>query len=373
MNDGKQKLASLQILRGLAAVWVVVYHLEFLAAQYYHVSLGISLVHAGQLGVHLFFVLSGFIIFWIHGQDAGNASDIRSYYLKRVTRIYPLLIVLNVVKLAYMAVSGYGVRQDKFDLSSMLGSFLLLPTTANYLIDVTWSLTYEIWFYLGFGILLLLGRSALYRLGIGYGLLIMALNLPGVPQLEGLAHFIFDPRIMEFILGCVIAFSLRRQAGEKTITSFSCLIFGMTGIAIGLFMGLDETLSPLCSCLYWGIAFGGLLFGCLLLERTLDFSKLRLGILLGDASYSIYLAHSLTLNALAILFQKLLPSASGTALWLILAACGVAGLVSGVACYFWIERPLHHFFRDRIKKNCRVAPTTGLAVENLISPISPCP
>ena len=148
---------------------------------------------------------------------------------------------------------------------------------------------------------------------------------------------------------------------------------GVAGIAIGLFKGLDEMLSPLCSCLYWAIAFGGLLFGCLLLERTLDFSKLRLGILLGDASYSIYLAHSLTLNALAVLFQKLLPSASGTALLLILAACGVAGLVSGVACYFWIERPVHHFFRDRIEKNCRVVPTAGLAMENLISPISPRP
>ena len=373
MTKTRQKLSCLQILRGLAAVWVVVYHLEFLAAQYYHVSLGISLVHAGQLGVHLFFVLSGFIIFWIHDRDAGNASDIRSYYLKRITRIYPLLIVLNVVKLAYMSISGYGVRQDKFDLSSILGSFLLLPTTPNFLIDVTWSLTYEMWFYLGFGLLLLLGRGALYRLGIGYGLLIMALNLPGVPELKSMAHFIFDPRILEFILGCVIAFSLRRQTRAGKNIGFSCLGLGLAGIAIGLFKGLDEMLSPLCSCLYWAIAFGGLLFGCLLLERTLDFSKLRLGILLGDASYSIYLAHSLTLNALAVLFQKLLPSASGTALLLILAACGVAGLVSGVACYFWIERPVHHFFRDRIEKNCRVVPTAGLAMENLISPISPRP
>jgi hypothetical protein len=44
------KTFQLQILRGLAAVWVVIYHLEFLASQYFQTSLGISFVHAGYLG-----------------------------------------------------------------------------------------------------------------------------------------------------------------------------------------------------------------------------------------------------------------------------------------------------------------------------------
>jgi len=370
MLEPRLKLSSLQILRGLAAIWVVVYHLEFLATQYFHVSLGINLIHAGYLGVHLFFVLSGFVIFWIHGADAGNAGAIRLYYLKRITRIYPLLIVLNIIKLAYMALSGYGVRPDKFDLSSMLGSFLLLPTTTNYLIDVTWSLTYEIWFYLGFGLLLLLGRNALYQLGLGYGMLIAALNLPGVPKLEGMAHFIFDPRITEFIVGCVIAFILRRQAGAKNILGYLFMGFGIAGIAIGLFDRLDEALSPLSSCLYWGTTFGGLLFGFLILERTFDCSMLGPAIMLGDASYSIYLAHSLTLNALAVAFQKLLPSASGTALWLILITCGAGGVVSGIACYWWIERPMHIFFRGRIQTNRQAASTAILPVESLVSTFS---
>lgn len=373
MTEAKQKLSALQILRGLAAVWVVIYHLEFLATHYFHTSLGINLIHAGYLGVHLFFVLSGFIIFWIHEADAENANAIRSYYLKRITRIYPLLMVLNVVKLAYMAVSGYGVRPDKFDLSSLLGSFFLVPTTANYLIDVTWSLTYEIWFYLGFGILLLLGRKALYRLGVGYGLLIGALNLPGVPQLEGLARFLFDPRILEFILGCVIAFGLRRQAGTGKTSGFCWLGFALVGMGIGLFSGIAGTLSPLSSCVYWGSVFGGLLLGGLLLERTFDFSKQRLAILVGDASYSIYLAHSLTVNAVAVLFQKLVPAASGPMLWLVLLVCGVSGVASGVACYFGIERPMQNFFRKRIETHRRLAVPVIVQNDKLVSALSPKP
>jgi exopolysaccharide production protein ExoZ len=345
----RKKLYSLQILRGLAAVWVVVFHLEFLAAHYFHDSQKFRLVHAGQLGVHLFFILSGFIIFWIHDPDAGNADAIRAYFLKRITRIYPLLLVLNIVKLAYMGLSGYGVRENKFDLSSVLGSFLLLPTTTNFLIDVTWSLTYEIWFYLGFGILLLLGRNTLYRFGLGYGLLIIVLNLPGLPSLEGMADFVFNPRILEFILGCVIAFGLRWHSGPAKSTGFLFLTLGAAVVAIGLYNALDETLPFLPDCAYWGTAFGLLLSGCLLLERSFDFSKPRLGIMMGDASYSIYLAHSLTLNALAEVFQKLFPGATGTALFLILFVCGLLSLVSGVACYFWLERPMHRFSRKWVE------------------------
>ena len=350
MTGSNQKLSSLQILRGLAAVWVVLFHLEFLAAHYFHASLGIRLVDAGHLGVHLFFVLSGFIIYWIHDQDMGNANAIRSYFLKRITRIYPLLIALNTIKLVYMAVSGYGVRAGKFDLSSILGSFLLLPTTSNFLIDVTWSLAYEMWFYLVFGVLLLLGRKWLYQLGIGYGLLIVALNLPGVPRLEGMAHFIFNPLILEFMLGCVIAVSLRRQTGAKALAGFVWLGLGLTGIVIGLFGRLDEKLASLPDCVWWGMGFGMLLLGCLLLERTFDFSRRRSWILLGDASYSIYLAHSLTLNVLAIGSQRFLPAPSGSMLLLVLLGCGALGVVSGVVCYFWIEYPLHKYFRDRIQK-----------------------
>jgi exopolysaccharide production protein ExoZ len=370
VTNPRQKLCSLQILRGLAAVWVVVFHLEFLAEHYFNHLEKFRFVHAGQLGVHLFFVLSGFIIFWIHDLDAGIDGAIRAYFLKRITRIYPLLIVLNLVKLAYMAASGYGVRQNKFNFTSVLGSFLLIPTTSNFLIDVTWSLAYEMWFYVGFGILLLLGRNALYRFGVGYGLLTLALNLPGVPALEGMAGFVFDPRIMEFILGCVIAFNLRRLGNEAKSRGFILLIAAVIAIVTGLLNGWDESLSPLLTSTYWGITFGALLFGCLLLERSYDLSKVRIAILLGDSSYSIYLAHSLTLNMLAVVFQKFLPGASGYLLTGILLVCGVMGIALGIACYLLLEHPMQRFFRSRITPGPDKR-TPAFAVERSDSGIGP--
>lgn len=349
MKDNRQKLYSLQILRGFAAVWVVFCHLEFLAAHYFQTFLRLRLVDAGHLGVHLFFVLSGFIIYWIHSADSGNEGAIRSYFLKRITRIYPLLIVLNVIKLAYMMITGYGVRADKFDLSSIIGSFLLLPTTNNFLIDVTWSLTYEIWFYLGFGILLLLGKRFLKTVGIVYGLLLILLNLPGEPQLEGMAGFVFNPRILEFLLGCGFALFLKRPFGKPFLAGIAWGALGLTAVIIGIRGRLDERLVWLLNCAYWGIAFGLLLFGGLILEKTVDFSKFKIGILLGDASYSIYLAHSLSLNVLAIAFKKFVPNPFPTVLLWGLLGCGVLGVVSGIICYFCIERPFHILFRNWIR------------------------
>lgn len=349
MNEPAQKRYSLQILRGLAAVWVVAYHLEFLSTHYFQRSLGLRLINAGHLGVHLFFVLSGFVIYWVHNPDAGNAPAVRSYFLKRIARIYPLLFVLNTIKLAYMGFSGYGVRANKFDLGSIVGSYLLLPTTRNFLIDVTWSLAYEMWFYLGFGVLLLLGRKFLHRVGITYGLLVVVLNLRGIPALDGMAHFVFDPRVLEFMLGCGIAAALSRPVAWPKAGAIAAGGAGVILIVAGVTARLDERLAPLTECGYWGIAFASLLLGSLVLEKSANLSGRRFGVLLGDASYSIYLAHSLVLNAAALAVARFMPSPASASSLAALLGCGVLGILFGFACYYGIERPLHVWLRGWIQ------------------------
>ena len=95
------KLLGIQFCRGIAAVLVVLYHAgRMLALPQYagHVALG-GVFNFGNAGVDFFFVLSGFIIFFVHEKDIGQTQRLPAYIWSRVTRIYPIYWLVTAIVL----------------------------------------------------------------------------------------------------------------------------------------------------------------------------------------------------------------------------------------------------------------------------------
>ncbi len=151
-----QQFRSIEALRALAAIMVVLFHTQAI----FSASLGIlpvaRMFGAGLRGVDLFFVLSGFIIAHVHRNDINNPHRIRNYLFNRAARIYPAVWIMSLLAvLAYAAGFGGAGKAAKLSDWGITAGLLLLPQTGDALVNVTWTLKYELFFYLIFSFLIL--------------------------------------------------------------------------------------------------------------------------------------------------------------------------------------------------------------------------
>ena len=86
----KTKLDSIQMLRGIFASIVVLHHITAATIFYVNNNWMGGIFRVGWFGVDFFFVLSGFIMVFMHKNDLINRTNIRKFYLKRFIRIYPI-------------------------------------------------------------------------------------------------------------------------------------------------------------------------------------------------------------------------------------------------------------------------------------------
>ncbi|HSY18205.1 MAG TPA: acyltransferase, partial [Candidatus Acidoferrales bacterium] len=197
------KINTLQAGRGLAAIMVLLCHTEFVGFPYQLPVLH-PFIFQGAHGVDFFFVLSGFIIFYTNRPFIGVPAMAPFYYYRRLIRVYPLLLVITAVKLIFLGLGGRGIPAEKNNFSDVVFSTLLLPQTKSPFISVSWTLSYEVFFYSLFLLAILFGRSLLpfFLLHAAACLLLL---LPALAPAGYPFDFLFSPYILEFYAGCVIA------------------------------------------------------------------------------------------------------------------------------------------------------------------------
>lgn len=148
----KKKIWRLEAVRGFAALYVVLHHIrgnfdnKFIQ----------TLLSFGQEAVILFFLLSGFVIFY-SVRDI-NSLNFSEYLIKRLRRIYP--IFLAALGIAYIAALVKGNNRVHADIATALGNIFMLQDEGRgrpgVWFDVfsgnspLWSLSYEVWFYMLF-------------------------------------------------------------------------------------------------------------------------------------------------------------------------------------------------------------------------------
>jgi peptidoglycan/LPS O-acetylase OafA/YrhL len=108
-ENGKPLLVTVQVLRAVAALGVVFYHVHIIGGQRgfdFGAFIG-RWAEVGRMGVSLFFVLSGFIICFAHRRDIGVPDRLGRYCWKRFARIYPTYWIFSLLYVS-AALSGLG-------------------------------------------------------------------------------------------------------------------------------------------------------------------------------------------------------------------------------------------------------------------------
>ncbi|XGV94851.1 MAG: glycosyltransferase [Leptolyngbya sp. BL-A-14] len=374
-QPSKPRLDGIQVCRGIAALLVLLFHTTQLSQEKLGQSFFGNLFAFGGAGVDFFFVLSGFIIFFVHQADIGRRDRLQPFLLKRLIRIYPLYWLVTLVILPiYFLIPETGSGHER-DLSVIIKSLLLIPQQHFPILIVGWSLSHEMLFYLLFALAIFLPTRYSLRLLAGWlsGTLIFFLSqLSSLVNLEqyGFIQFIFNPHNLEFASGCLVAsLVLRKSFKEEKI------FFLLVGTTLFLFFGIAQATQSLSinPILAYGIPSALIVLGAASFDLTRSRHQANNRLLkfftsLGDASYSIYLTHYLCLSLLLkfiVATHLLLIAGYTTTIGLLLTIpIGV-----GYLTYKWLEQPMTTGLRQMILGKAIVPSMTKTAPSpNLASP-----
>jgi peptidoglycan/LPS O-acetylase OafA/YrhL len=345
------RLLDLQALRGVACLLVLLFHASEWERQLggeIDCHLLYPFQFFGYAGVDLFFVLSGFIITWAHLEKVGRPTELLSYAARRFWRIYPL----------YWACWLLVILRPVFEAGSAAPSFawairclFLLPEqgneafpqgslqAGNVCFPQSWTLVYEVMFYLLFADFFLLPRRWFLPGLVGWFLAAAVFALSGWPNLGFLAGLPLQPLVLEFLLGCFAAIALSRGI---RIPPRWCLVVGVVWFAAGgclHYAGLTAgSLDPRHRVATFGVAAALLIYGFTARERATAPCTPRWLQAIGHASYSIYLTHVVVLagvfKATTGMSHHLLPHFA----WLGLMTS--VPLTTGYVLHVCVERPL---------------------------------
>jgi peptidoglycan/LPS O-acetylase OafA/YrhL len=307
-----------------------------------------SLVWNGQLGVQIFFAVSGFLITTTALNRWGQGIDIRAFYGLRFARIAPLLLILLVIlsTLDLAQVKNYVINPKVATLPRALFAALtfhinVLEANHGYLPgnwDILWSLSVEEVFYLVFP--LVRRHNKLF-----VGLLLTCIVLGPFSRTHGNAvwkEYSYLGGMDAIAMGCVTALLVSRIRFQPRILVAAgaplmifCLCFSRTAERWGLERtGLTMTILAVGACMIIAASAQTQWKSPRILRPLLD---------LGQRSYEVYLTHMFVVFAFFQLFMNAGKPMKGVPI-LFIATILVSGLVGEVVARFYSE-PLNRLLR----------------------------
>lgn len=325
------RLNGLQALRGVAAVAVLLYH-----SMRHLVKNGVELPFArlfqpGHAGVDLFFILSGFIILHVHLGDIGQPDRLARYGWQRFARLMPIYwIALGLTVIALLP--GH---PEAVPAPALIASASLWPTWEEPLLGVAWTLQHEALFYLAFALLIASRRLglALFALWFGWvaGEAVGLLPPLAVPRLGSAAN-------LEFLAGMIAA---RMVAKGRVPAPAAVALLGAAGFVMA---GMLEATGRMdghgdLARLGYGLPSALLIAGLAAWESARARTFPAALVMLGEASYSLYLFHLLGIGIAWQVWLRLGPDAAAYPI-ACFTALGGGAVVLGLAAHRWVEAPL---------------------------------
>lgn len=352
MMRDRIELKSLTGLRAIAALLVFLSHIGFTGK-------AVRFVDQGRVAVAFFFMLSGFVLMWVHDdQDTPMV-----FYRKRFARIYPAFLV---AWLAGIVLTAYVGDQPMSAGKILVGGSLLQDWTTNgawiYAINgPAWSLSCEAFFYLTFPlwasrIACASPRSrARFAIGLVAAILLIGasaqLASPGgdftVPE-AGMAAWLVRTcpitQLLVFAAGALMAVELR--AGRR----INCRWLVAAALALLGYLIPGFWISHLSSIAIPCLPFALLLYVAAQADVDGDPSLLRHPALVwgGTASYSFYLVHDLWIR----LFERWFV----TGVIVRTVFCLAISMLLAAALHYGIEKPWQ----------ARLRPRSGAALDDVV-------
>lgn len=327
------KLTGIEAGRGIAAIIVVFYH----AARHLKADYGSMPWHGfgqfGHAGVDFFFVLSGFIIYYVHKRDIGRPSALPGYFERRFTRIYPLFWVSLLIGLVF---AGLSSTQTLPTIGELLQRATLLPFGGN--VGVAWTLQHEILFYLIFALAIMQRSIGIVVFVTWFTGIAIALFLGYSPADSPLLYCLLSVFNVQFFLGMFAAYVVTTGQFRRHTFIFGAGIvgFGVLGILenIGAFNGYTNT-----SKLAYGMSSTLIVIGLAGANVSGQLQPPNALVHLGKASYSIYLLH---LPCIGIIYKLLTISGLKAAMHvdLIYLVISVGSILMCMVASAYVEYPL---------------------------------
>lgn len=291
----KDKIESLQLLRAMAALMVVVNHLWGVAETNFSLIIGLDFI--GGFGVDMFFILSGFIM--CHTIKEGSAFNIGGaigFLSRRIERIYPIFIIVLIPFLV-----KYVISDENINYSIIIGNILLLPSFNNsndyhMLVPPSWTLVYEMLFYVILSAWMIVSKNKKNLIIMSSSFIVVMVFLTNTLSLKGerfgwvnLNYMVGDTLMINFVIGCLFSLAFNRTNEAARRLSISLIT---TSALILFFMALGMVLAGKgVPRLFSFGACSFCIFVLFITMRRCSGKIYNLFVYVGNASYSIYLTH----------------------------------------------------------------------------------
>lgn len=346
-------ILNLQLVRGLAAMGVVYYHTHFIfpgtsSTEFY--------------GVAIFFVLSGFIISLV------TQNNVDDYAIKRLLRVAPMYwtaTLLFAFAVAFGLLNPLYVLPTWFDLASqgqlsgwflnqakstftfeytiyIIESLSFLPMLRPQLLGVGWTLVHEVFFYAVFGCCISISRKHAPAIAAAAMLAIMLFRyLAG--DFGGTIFSTYGNEVNIYFAEGIALFYIWRKSEDiffsRTVAGIAVCLVSLSTVAISL--SAEEITAAKF------LAPPAVVATALVAERAGLRCRNRIFLLIGDASYSIYLTHLFIIEPLRTIGQQIPWLNQATSFPVMLLALLLSAIL-GIATHLLVEKPMLQFMHRRL-------------------------
>jgi len=296
----------------------------------------------GDAGVDLFFVISGFIMVYAAERLYGTAGAPLTFFVHRLIRIVPLywLVTTLYVFVAWI-VPSFG---KSYSIDFVIASYFFVPWpqldgVMQPVVGQGWTLNYEMPFYLVFSLALFAPRRAAV---LGASLALTAVVAAGVvfQPSQQILRFLTYPIVIEFVFGMLIGLAYREGLRLPSWAGWTLIIAGLA-----LILG-SELLHAWVSgrVMLWGVPAALAVAGATLGGVQMSGRSWRGLVLIGEASYALYLTHSIPLRG-TLALMRIGGFDMTVFAWPGLVFGTVASVMLAVAVYYTFELPTRNALR----------------------------
>lgn len=279
--------------------------------------------------------------------ETGDRSPAK-FMWNRIVRIVPLYWFYSLITVLLYAVASGLFRSNGLTFEHVILSLLFIPhpnpgdlASLSPLIKIGWTLNYEMFFYLVFAIAMSINYAQRVLITYVFLVLLVTIDATKLFSLSPEIQFYCRDIVLEFAAGMLLCYAYRAgKLQSKILTGVILVMLGGSALMISTSPDLGTF-----RAIKLGIPAIVLVAGLLSIEKSLP--KLRLPLLIANASYSIYLSHIMVIAILRYVYPRLgIPTAGLISTLIFVVISLTIATLGGIVCYFVIEKPLLNLSRQ---------------------------